>query len=102
LINHHGDQAPFDTTTPACRLVLDDGLSLKQATLAGAGIAINSLWSVRDALNAGTLIRVLPNFTVADGTKLWLIYPKANVLSAKVRVFIDFLREEIGQQPPWQ
>ncbi|WP_422377565.1 hypothetical protein [Roseibium sp.] len=34
-------------------------------------------------------------------TGLWLIYPESNVLTAKVRVFIDFLLERIGRIPPW-
>ncbi len=31
---------------------------------------------------------------------LWLVYPKSNVLTAKVRVFIDFLVDRIGANPP--
>jgi DNA-binding transcriptional LysR family regulator len=32
---------------------------------------------------------------------LWLVYPKSNVLTAKVRVFMDFLLERVGQHPVW-
>jgi hypothetical protein len=32
---------------------------------------------------------------------LWLVYPKSNVLTAKVKVFIDFLVEKIGNAPEW-
>jgi hypothetical protein len=32
---------------------------------------------------------------------LWLVYPKSNVLTAKVRVFMDFLLEHVGQHPVW-
>jgi len=31
----------------------------------------------------------------------WLVYPKSNVLTAKVRVFIDYLLEKIGDTPVW-
>jgi DNA-binding transcriptional LysR family regulator len=32
---------------------------------------------------------------------LWLVYPKSNVLTAKVRVFMDFLLKHVGQHPVW-
>ena len=45
---------------------------------------------------------MLPEWHVEDDTALWLVYPKTNVLTAKVRVLIDFLVEKIGRNPPWQ
>ena len=47
-------------------------------------------------------MRVLPNHDVADRTALWLIYPQSNMLPAKVRLFIDFLLEQIGKPPVWE
>jgi DNA-binding transcriptional LysR family regulator len=46
-------------------------------------------------------LRVLPDHKVGDQTALWLIYPKSNVLTAKVRIFIDFLREKTANTPAW-
>lgn len=34
-------------------------------------------------------------------TILWLVYPKTNFLTAKVRIFIDFLPDKIGEAPLW-
>ena len=92
----------FDPNTTSCRLVLDDGLSQKNATIAGAGISINSLWSVHQELRDGTLIRILTDYQVDEKTALWLVYPKSNVLTAKVRLFIDFLLQRIASQPVWE
>ncbi|MBG6156601.1 DNA-binding transcriptional LysR family regulator [Labrenzia sp. EL_159] len=92
----------FDPRAAGSRLVIDDGLSLKLATLAGAGISMNSLWNTYAELEEGTLVRVLPEFEVDDQSVLWLVYPKSNVLTAKVRVFIDFLLEKIGKGPVWE
>ena len=92
----------FDPSTASSQLIVDDGLSLKRATLAGAGISINSLWSVHSELAAGELVRVMPDYEGADENVLWLIYPKTNVLSPKVRVFMDFLIEKIGKKPAWE
>ncbi|MEM9604720.1 MAG: LysR family transcriptional regulator [Pseudomonadota bacterium] len=84
------------------RVVCDDGASMRIATEAGVGIAMGSLWSVHADLQADTLVRVLPEYEVDDGSALWLVYPKSNVLTAKVRVFIDFLIETVGRPPAWE
>lgn len=101
LLDSDGRSAVFDPRQSDCRMVLDDGLSQKIATLASAGISMNSLWLVHRELTTGELVRVLPDHTVDDGTVLWLVYPKSNVLTAKVRVFIDFLLDNIARRPPW-
>lgn len=101
LIGPNGEEAQFDPRRAKCRLVVDDGLSQKIATVAGAGITYNSLWSIHQELRDGSLVRVLPDYQIEDRSVLWLIYPKTNVLSIKVRVFIDFLIEEIGRAPAW-
>lgn len=96
-----GREGVFDPRAAGGRLWFDDGMSQKAATVAGAGISGNSLWSVHRELCDGTLIRVLPEYEIADGATLWLVYPKTNVLSVKVRAFLDFLLAEIGRAPPW-
>ena len=92
-----GRTALFDPQAADCRLVLNDGQSQKVATAGGAGISVNSLWSVHEEIEKGALVRVLPEFEADEETALWLVYPKSNVLTAKVRVFIDFLLEEVGR-----
>ncbi len=97
-----GENAVFDPTSAKGHLIIDDGQSQVRATLAGAGISLNARWSVHDQLKSGRLVRVLPNFEASEDNVLWLIYPKSNVLSPKVRVFMDFLVAEIGAKPPWE
>ncbi|MEM9332329.1 MAG: LysR substrate-binding domain-containing protein [Pseudomonadota bacterium] len=97
-----GNTAAFDPRASNSQLTLDDGLSLKRATLSGTGISMNSLWSVYAELQTGMLVRVLPDFHAADETVLWLIYPKSNIVSPKVRVFMDFLIDSIGRRPVWE
>ena len=101
LIGRDGGTGQFNPRLAGCRLIVDDGLSQKIATVAGAGISMNSLWSVHRELAEGLLVRVLPDHKVDDQTALWLVYPKSNVLTAKVRIFIDFLLEKIGNSPVW-
>ncbi len=84
------------------RVICDDGASTRLAAKNGVGICMNSIWNIHTELNEGSLVRVLPNFKVKDGSAIWLAYPKSNVLTAKVRVFIDFLLEQIGTPPSWE
>ncbi len=94
--------ANFDPRGSNSRLILDDGLSQKIATLNGAGISVNSLWSVDKELQSGQLVRVLPEWRVQTKTALWLVYPRSNVTSVKVRVFTDFLLESLKGGKAWE
>lgn len=100
LVTGAGQKAQFDPKAATARMLCDDGQSQKIATIAGAGSSINSMWSVHRELACGTLVRVLPDYRLDQQTALWLVYPKSNVLTAKVRVFIDFLLDEVGGTLP--
>jgi DNA-binding transcriptional LysR family regulator len=97
LVGRNGESGQFNPLQAKCRLTVDDGSSQRIATIAGAGISMNSHWSVHRELTEGLLVRVLPDYKVDDKTALWLVYPKSNVLTAKVRIFIDFLLEKLGK-----
>ena len=101
LVGRGGESGRYHPHEAGWRLVVDDGLSQKLATLAGAGISMNSLWCVHREIAEGALVRVLPDYEVDDRVALWLVYPESNVLTAKVRTFIDFLLEKIGKPPVW-
>ena len=102
LVKADGSFAEFNPNAGRCNILNNDGLSHKIATLAGAGISLNSLWSVHNELSSGELVRVLPDYESVADTALWLIYPQNNILSAKVRVFMDFLLQLIGRRPKWR
>jgi DNA-binding transcriptional LysR family regulator len=97
--NNHAYLVPRNTIKP--RVVCDDGSSMRIAVKAGVGICMSSIWNVHTELKEGSLIRVLPDYKIDDQAAIWLVYPRSNVLTAKVRVFIDFLIEKIGDLPIW-
>ena len=99
LIDQHEQASVFDPHKAMCQIITDDGMAQKAATIAGAGISINSLWNVHEELADGRLVQVLPNYRYQTDTAIWLVYPKTNILSPKVRVFMDFLLEKIGKCP---
>lgn len=101
LAGPDGTHAQFDPVQSASRLILDDGLSQKIATLNGTGISLNSLWSVHSELRSGQLVRVLPEWQTDTQSALWLVYPTSNVISVKVRVCIDFLLKHFERGRDW-
>lgn len=96
-----GESFSFPTTTEKPRVVCDDGASMRIAVKAGVGICMSSIWNVHSELTDGSLIRVMPNYRINDNAAIWLVYPRSNVLTAKVRVFIDFLVEKLGDLSVW-
>lgn len=102
LISNWGDRATYSFDESGCRVVMDDGASQRLACASGMGISMNADWNVHHALSEGRLVRVLPDWRIENDIALWLVYPKSNVMTAKVRILIDFLVEKIGHNPPWR
>ncbi|WP_394149855.1 LysR substrate-binding domain-containing protein [Vibrio maritimus] len=102
LHSESNNSATFPPDSSKIRLICDDGTSMRIATVAGIGISMNAYWSVFHELKTGKLVRVLPDYEVEDNTSIWLVYPKANALSPKVRLFIDYLVDKIGNPPMWE
>src|SRR6185436_3335282 len=74
---------------------------LREWALAGLGIALKSTWDVRRHLEDGSLVPLFPGYTFASDVAIWAVYPHRRHLSAKTRVFIDFLAESFGPEPYW-
>lgn len=102
LISSSGERFILDPSRMICRTIVDDGASQREATIAGAGISINSEWSVAHELRSGRLVRVLPDWRLNDQSVLLLVYPRSNILTPKTRIFMDFLIEQLGQRVTWQ
>ena len=101
LIGPEGATALIDPARMTCRTIVDDGDAQREATLAGAGLSVNSLWSVAEELASGRLIRILPNWRLNDNSVLWLVYPRSNVLTPKTRILIDFLIGNLSKSSEW-
>lgn len=65
--------------------------TLKQAALAGLGVAVLPLYACEQELASGTLQLVLPQWRPRDG-RLLMLYPSRRGLSPAVRVLIDFIK----------
>lgn len=90
----------IETITVRSALASNNDAVLLAAAQSGRGVAYLSDFLVGDALQAGTLERVLPDY-VEETLGIHAIYPEQKHLSARVRLFIDLLVERLGPTPPW-
>jgi len=90
---HRGDEVmAFDATG---RLTVNDTGALLGACVGGEGVAQLLELYARDILADGRLVQLLPEW--ADETfPLYAYHHASNLVSAKVRVFLDFVRELTG------
>ena len=70
-------------------LSINNSIGLRDAALAGMGVALIPVFIVADALKAGTLVQVLPQFR-CEAHSLYALYPASRYISPKVRAFVDF------------
>lgn len=63
-----------------------------QTAVAGMGILQTADIIVQDLVTRGRLELLFPG-TAVTGTPVWVVYQRANRVSAKVRVFADFMAE---------
>lgn len=74
------------------------GLAVREALLAGRGIAAAHHWLVDDLLAAGRLTAILPDYRLSSVPLNMLIVPERAGI-ARVRLAIDYLADEIGRLP---
>jgi DNA-binding transcriptional LysR family regulator len=73
----------------------NNGEIVRQAALAGHGIALLPEPLVLDDILGARLYRLLPDYPT-DRTKAFLVYPSRRHLPPRTRVVIDFLVERLG------
>jgi DNA-binding transcriptional LysR family regulator len=76
------------------RLSTDSIYAARQAALAGCGVALLSAWMVADDIAEGRLLHVLPEWH-GPSLPVSLVYPYARFYPAKLRRFIDLMREAV-------
>ncbi|MEM1439518.1 MAG: LysR family transcriptional regulator [Pseudomonadota bacterium] len=82
--------------TPA--MTISNALALRRATLMGQGPALLADWLIRDDLETGRLVDLLPGYE-ATATEFdagaWLIYPDRTFMPRRTRATIDFFADAI-------
>lgn len=75
------------------RFTTNFGEAVTEALLQGLGIGLKSLWDVADHLQAGRLVRVLPDYSVGPDWYVWAVRPPNRVLQSRVQAFIEFFEK---------
>jgi DNA-binding transcriptional LysR family regulator len=82
-------------------LVLNNGDMLRDAAIAGLGIALLPMFIVGEALKAGTLVGIDIGIE-AEEEAIYVAHPDGRNPSAKLRALADWLREAFGNPPYWE
>ncbi|WP_045834958.1 LysR family transcriptional regulator [Hyphomicrobium sp. 99] len=90
---------PVSVSVASC-MSSNNGDALRDAAVKGIGIAILPTFIVGNDIAAGRLKVVLPHNCPPDLT-IHALYAPNRYLAAKTRVFIDFLVDRFGKNPPW-
>ena len=85
--NEKGVEMP-ETLTET--IVMNDPVAIREAACLGLGVTLLALIDVLPELERGDLIRLLPDW-YADAGTLSLYYASRTLISAKTRVFVDFV-----------
>ena len=99
-----GDEWPFtspdgrrETVRVLPAVHSSSGDLLRELAIAGGGIILQPRFIVEQALRAGTLVPILESYASLD-LHLYAVYLSAKYLPSKVRVFIDFLVEDLANE----
>lgn len=81
---------------PNGRFDTDDGGAIRQATVAGAGIAHLMRFAVQDDLDAGRLVRILPGVAMPT-MPVHIVHAFGRQLPVRARLFVDFLAGQMAR-----
>jgi DNA-binding transcriptional LysR family regulator len=73
-------------------------LALKEAAITGIGIARLPLWMADAEIKAGSLRLVLENFPPPN-FGIYAVFPSARRIPDKVKLFVDFIQDELSSIP---
>ena len=78
----------------------NNGDLLAEAAAQGAGVVLEPAFIVGPEVRAGRLVPLLQEYTAAP-TPIYAVYPSRKHLSAKVRLFVEFLIARFGDAQDW-
>ena len=107
LLIHNGDHWRLDGPAGPVSVKVESAIRtnssevIREAVLAGLGIALRSTWDVGPEIKSGQLKVILPDYAASKRVAVHAVYPSRRHLAHKVRVFIDLLAERFGPVPYW-
>ncbi|MDF0751092.1 LysR family transcriptional regulator [Marinobacter sp. 71-i] len=80
------------------RVQSNQGELLRDAAVAGLGIAQHSVWHIADDLRTGRLEPVLPEYAIAE-TGIYAVMPQRKLVPERVRAFVAFIEQHLSDEP---
>lgn len=74
---------------------------VRELAITGVGIALRSLWDIDDALVAGTLVRILPDWEAPRDLGIYAVHPRMPTPAPAIAAFVAFLRDSLDPAP-WE
>lgn len=91
---HFTSKGKTQTVRVAPVVTTNSSASLRAFLREGAGVGVLPDYMLASDVAAGRLVRLLPGWTLPQGG-VHAVYPNARYTSAKVRAFVDFLRNHL-------
>ncbi len=83
------------------RFRANNALAIREALAMGSGMGMCPDWLVRDLLDSGELVRILPAWS-APSQDLTLLYPSRRYQPLRTRLFIDFAASQFAALPGFE
>lgn len=93
FVTEHGKQQILD---PGQQWIVDDGEALLELCTQGIGLTQLPHFIAKRGLENGKIKAVLPHYRPHQ-FGIWAIYPEREYLPAKIKVFIDFIQQELKE-----
>jgi DNA-binding transcriptional LysR family regulator len=78
---------------------INNGETMRQMALAGAGIARLGRWHVTDDVKSGALVLLLEKYNPGDLETISAVYVGGGQVPRRVRAFIDYMVKIVGASP---
>ena len=94
-------RARLHLATPKGRILTNNGEAMRDAAVAGLGLAVLPLFIVAEDLRAGRLIHVLPRETPVPDA-IYAVYPQRRHKLRRLSIVVEHLRNALAGVPPWE
>jgi len=82
------------------RMHMNNGDALLEASIRGLGITYQPTFITAQAVQAGLLEELLPEYSTAQ-LQVYAVFPGSRYVPHRVRVLVDYLAERLGPVPYW-
>lgn len=97
FIDPHGKST---VVTVSSKVEMNNSMGMREVVLNGAGIMRAPSFVVGSDIQQGRLKTLLPSYGTLQ-MSIYAVYPQRRHLSPKVRAFVDFMSQRIGDTPYW-